>query len=444
MRYSVTRGLQRAGYVVEDVDSGARAVERFDACRHDVAVLDLKMPGRDGLDVLRHIQTRDPETVVILMTAYGTIATAVEAMRGGAFEYVTKPFELEELELLIDRALAQRSTLRENRDLRELIDTRTGHAGLVGQSAAMRAVFDRIDRLRASDATVLIRGESGTGKELVARAIHMGSPRAGGEFVAINCAAVPESLFENELFGHEPGAFTGASTRKSGLCGRAAGGTLFLDEVSETPVSVQAKLERFLEDRRVVRLGGSEPVEIDVRICAATNRDLEQLVADGRFRREMFYRLDVVRIDLPPLRERREDIPALIEHLLGRLRRSGRSELVGFSVEAAIALAGYDWPGNVRQLQNMLERLSVMNPGRAHLDLEDLSDEIVDPRGSVTAAPPSEYKGAVEGFERDYLCRLLDATRGNISEVARISGLSRGHLHRKIRQLGIEAAEFRP
>lgn len=442
MRYFVAHGLERHGFEVEAVDNGAAATERFDARSHDVAVLDLRMPGLDGIEVLRHIHNRDPEAIVILITAFGSIASAVEAMKLGAFEYVTKPFEIDELVLLIDRAIGQRTTLRENRDLRQLVDTRTEYAGLIGQSAAMRAVFDRIDLLRNSDATVLIRGESGTGKELVARAIHMESRRAHGQFVAINCAAIPPNLFENELFGHEPGAYTGATTPKAGLCSRADGGTLFIDEVSEMPLATQAKLERFLQEKSILRLGGSKPIKVDVRVCAATNKDLEQLVAEQTLRREFYFRLNVVGIQLPALRERREDVPALIDHFLGRMRSEGRCELQGFSVEAALALSRYDWPGNVRELQNTLERLAVMNPGREVLDVADLPTELVDLRLSEVSARPA-FKDAVQDFERHYFTQLLQNTRGNISEVARISGLSRGHLHRKIKQLGIEVGEYR-
>ncbi|MHC4898111.1 MAG: sigma-54-dependent transcriptional regulator [Planctomycetota bacterium] len=364
MRYFVSRGLERHGFVVDAVDNGTAAIERFDAHPHDVAVLDLRMPGRDGIEVLRHIHNRDPETIVIVITAFGSIASAVEAMKLGAFEYVTKPFEIDELILLIDRAISHRTTVREHRDLRQLVDTRTEHAGLVGQSAAMRAVFDRINLLRNSDATVLIRGESGTGKELVARAIHMESRRASGQFVAVNCAAIPQSLFENELFGHEPGAYTGATTPKAGLCSRADGGTLFIDEVSQMPLAAQAKLERFLQDKSVQRLGASQPVEVDVRVCAATGKDLEQLVAEDKFRREFYFRLNVIAIQLPALRERREDVPALIDHFLNRMRGEGPCDLQGFTVDAALAMGRYNWPGNVRELQNTLERLVVMNPGR--------------------------------------------------------------------------------
>jgi len=442
MRYFVSRGLERHGFVVDVVDNGTAATERYDAHPHDVAVLDLRMPGLDGIGVLRHIRNRDPEAIVILITAFGSIASAVEAMKLGAFEYVTKPFEIDELVLLIDRAIGHRRTVRENRDLRQIVDTRTEYAGLIGQSAAMRAVFDRIDLLRNSDATVLIRGESGTGKELVARAIHMESRRANGEFVAINCAAIPQNLFENELFGHEPGAYTGATTSKAGLCSRADGGTLFIDEVSEMPLAAQAKLERFLQEKSILRLGGSEPVKVDVRVCAATNKDLEQLVAEHEFRKEFYFRLNVIGIQLPALRERREDVPALIDHFLNRMRSEGRCDLQGFTVDAALALSRYDWPGNVRELQNTLERVVVMNPGRELLDVTDLPAELVDPRLSEVSSR-SAFKEAVQDFERHYFTRLLETTAGNISEVARISGLSRGHLHRKIKQLGIEAGGYR-
>ncbi|MGA1526148.1 MAG: sigma-54-dependent transcriptional regulator, partial [Planctomycetota bacterium] len=347
MRFFVRRALERDGYAVEAFDSGDRAARAFEARPFDAAVVDLKMPGIDGLQVLERLRAADPEAVVILMTGHATIRSAVDAMRGGAFDYITKPFEVDELLLVVERALAHRATLRENRELRRLVDARTALGGLIGQSPAMRAVFDTIEQLRESDATVLIRGDSGTGKELVARAVHAASSRSGGPFVPIQCAAIPEALFESELFGHEPGAFTGAVSQRRGLLEKADGGTLFVDEIGDLSLPVQAKLERALQERELLRLGGTTPIPVDFRVLAATNRDLEAMVRDGAFRQELYWRLNVVPLLLPPLRDRREDVPLLVDHFLQlAVERLGVGRKT-MTMEAMILLARPAWPGNV-------------------------------------------------------------------------------------------------
>jgi DNA-binding NtrC family response regulator len=448
MRFFVRGGLMRAGYLVEAVASGDQAIAAYEARPFDLAVLDLKMPGADGLQVLAALRGTDPDAAVIVMTAHGTIRSAVDAIRGGAFDYVTKPFELDELLLAVERALGHRATLRENRELRKLVDPRTGLGGLVGQSPALRAVFGLIERLGGSDATVLITGESGTGKELVARALHARSSRAGGPFVTMQCAAVPVALFESELFGHEAGAFTGAVKRRRGLLEKAHGGTLFLDEVADMAPGAQAKLERALSEREIVPLGGSEAIPVDIRVVAATNRDLEALVREQAFRQELYWRLNVVPIHLPPLRERREDVPLLVDHFLARATERlgvGRKTM---AMDAMILLARQPWSGNVRELQNLVERLAVLHPDCDELGLDDLPEEL-----RATAPPRSEadpaalglvpYPDALLQFERRYLEQLFARTGGNITEAARLAGLSRGHLHRKARQVGVEAERFR-
>jgi DNA-binding NtrC family response regulator len=447
MRFYLKRSLSRRGYEVETFESGDQAIEGCEARRFDVAVVDLKMPGADGIEVLSRIRAADPEALVIIMTAYGTIRSAVDAMRQGAFDYITKPFEIDELLLLIERALAQRATLRENRELRRIIDNRKAYGGLIGQSPAMLAVYQTIDLLRQSSATVLITGESGTGKELLARAIHLHSDRADGSFVPINCAALPENLLESELFGYEIGAFTGAVKRKRGLVELAHGGTLFFDEISEISDNAQVKLLRFLQERKFTPLGGTNSVQVDLRIISVTNRDIQQMVAEARFRQDLYWRLNVVPVHLPPLRERREDIPVLVSHFLERFQKPDEGALNGFSRDAMILLSGYPWPGNVRELENTIERMVVLHSDKEMLDVEDIPKAIrerAEPRARpLLSGDLIPYPEALSAFEREYLANLFKQTKGNVSQAARLSGISRSNLHQKIKQLDIDPSRFR-
>ena len=447
MRYFLKRSLERRGFSVETAAGGDEAIRLIGERSFDLAVVDLKMPGADGIEVLAGARAADPEAMVIIMTAYGTVRSAVDAMRKGAFDYITKPFENEELFLLIDRALAQRATLRENRELRQIVDNRSAYAGLVGQSRAMRAVYQTIDMLAESSATVLITGESGTGKELVARAVHFHSRRPRGEIVAINCAAVPDSLVENELFGHESGAFTGAGERKRGLVARADGGTLFLDEISEITPGSQVKLLRFLQEREYTPLGSTEPVSVDLRVIAATNRDLEAAVEEGSFRQDLFWRLKVVPITLPPLRRRREDIPVLVSHFLEQYRKPSEPAPKEIDLDAMMLLTNYSWPGNVRELQNTIERMVVMNADRETLGVEEIPASLRDnSRADHRKFLPDSsmpYKKALRVYELDYVPDLLEQTGGNISKAAEQAGLSRKHLYEKIKKLGLDPNSFR-
>ncbi len=448
MRFYLKRSLAKRGYAVDDVDSGEAAIAAHEARPYDIALVDWKMPGTDGLEVVERVRQSQPDAIVIVMTGHGTIASAVEAMRRGAFDYITKPFELDELLILLERGLEQRATRRENRELRTLVDSRSVYGALIGQSPSMRAVYQAIDLLETSDATVLITGESGTGKELVARAIHLNSRRVAGNFVALHCAALPDNLLENELFGHVAGAYTGAEQVKRGLVERADGGTLFLDEVGEITLHSQVKLLRFLQEREFTPLGGSEPVSVDLRIVAATNKDLEAAVGQSAFREDLFWRLNVVPIELPPLRERREDIPVLVNHFIERYRLKGQPSVGSLSVDAMIRLTNYKWPGNVRQLENVVERLIVLHAQEAELQVEHLPDEIRHADGSPNASVsvvehPTRYDEALVAFERGYLSQILERTGGNVSEAARISGLSRPNLHRKAKQLELDLDRFR-
>ncbi|MBL8747840.1 MAG: sigma-54-dependent Fis family transcriptional regulator [Planctomycetes bacterium] len=444
MRHFVQRGLRRLGHAVAVVDDGEGAVAAWRREPFDLAVLDLKMPGTDGMAALHRIRAADPEATIVLMTAHGTVAIAVEAMHAGAADFVLKPFSIEELQVRLGRALALRRAKAENRQLRAMIEPADGGAGLVGQSPAMRELLRQLDLLRTSDATVLIAGESGTGKGLVAKALHLGSARAGQPFVAMNCAAVPDTLVESELFGHEPGAFTGARAGKTGLLSRAHRGTLFLDEIADMSPAAQAKIERFLQEREFLPLGATKAVHVDVRVVAATNRDLPALAATGRFRPELLWRLDVVGLRVPPLRERREDVPLLLAQNLRRLARPGAPS-ARIAPEAAAALAEYDWPGNVRQLENVVERMVVMAGERAMLEVGDLPPEIrggTDAAGDV-APPADDYESARVRFDRLYFDDLLRRCGGSITAAAQRSGISRGHLHRRLRELGCDAGAAR-
>ena len=433
MRFFVRRGLSRLGFDVDVHADGPAALAALGDAPFDALVVDYKMPGMDGLEVLRTARARDGEIAILVMTAHGTIETAVEAMRLGADDFVTKPFEIDELRIAIQRSVERR---RGGADP-------GGELGLIGISPAMRELRAAVERLGGSDVTVLLTGESGTGKEVVARALHAGSARAGGPFVALHCAALPQTLFESELFGHEQGAFTGAEQRRIGKLERADGGVLFLDEITEIDLAAQAKLGRFLQDRSFVPLGGSETRTVDVRIVAASNRDPAELVERGEFRRELYFRLNVVPLRVPPLRERRDDVPVLAQFFAERACRNVGVALGRFSDAALAALSGYDWPGNVRELENVVQRVVVLHAGKEEFGVADLPEEFAATVSDVDGLETRAWQEAVAGFEKQYLEELCRKTHGNVSEAARIAGLSRGHLHRKIKQLGIDPDRYR-
>lgn len=436
MRHFLQRGLRRLGHQVDTAVDGHDAVRQWQAGRYDAAVLDLMMPDCDGLQALAAIRAYSPTALVLLMTAHGSVATAVQAMHQGAADYVAKPFTLDELWLRLERALEQRRTSTENQTLRAALASGDSWHGIVGQSPAMLALRQQLELVRNAQATVLLTGESGTGKGMVAKALHLASERHQQPFVALNCAAVPDTLVESELFGHEPGAFTGAQQRREGLLQRAHRGTLFLDEIADMSLPAQAKIERFLTEREFVPLGGQKSIAVDVRIVAASNRDLQELSRQGRFRPELLWRLDVLSLCVPPLRERREDIPVLVGHILHRLG-DGRAA-VQIAPEALGALCAYDWPGNVRELENVLERMVVLAGGRSMLGIGDLPVEVRLDSGAEAAADDS-YEAARNRFDRLYFTALLERAGGSITAAARLAGLSRGHLHRRLRELGCDA-----
>ena len=444
MRHFLDRGLRRAGYDVTTAASGDEALRRWDAAPCDLAVLDLRMPDGDGLATLAQLRSRAPDAAVVLMTAHGSVASAVEAMHLGAADFLAKPFPIEELLLRVERALQVAATKRERSELRTLVAAPDAGVGMVTQSPAMAELRRQVDLLGASDATVLLTGESGVGKGLVAKALHLRSPRAGGPFVAMNCAAVPDTLFESELFGHEAGAFTGARAKKAGLLQRAHGGTLFLDEIGDMSLAAQAKIERFLVDREFLPLGAQAPVRVDVRVLAASNRDLPAMAQAATFRPELLWRLDVVSLRVPPLRERRSDVPALVAQTLQRLARDG-APVRTLSPDAMAALTAYDWPGNVRELENLVERMVVFAGPRAELGVADLPADVL---GRADAVPPSDpsddpYEAARVRFDRIYFTNLLKRCGGSITAAADRSGISRGHLHRRLRELELDVETIR-
>jgi len=432
-------GLQRAlqdRYNVLLAEDSQKAVQTLESAPVDVMLTDLRMPGVDGMGLLRRAMSLSNPPVCIMMTAYGSIENAVQAMQAGAYHYVTKPVNLDELELVIQRALHSRRIETENVNLHEQIDRKYGLENLIGESSTMRQLFETVQQVAPSRATVLITGETGTGKELIAKAIHNLSPRKNGPFIAVHAAALPSTLLESELFGHEKGAFTGAMERRTGRFELADGGTLFLDEVSELEPPIQVKLLRVLEERAFERVGGSKTLQVDVRLVAATNKDLKKLVTEGKFRDDLFYRLSVVAVDLPPLRERRDDIPLLVKAFLDEFSRENNKQVRELTPEALNVLLAYDWPGNVRELRNAIEQMVVL-ARTERLTVRDLPAAI---RGSADLTKINVVRAGmtVEEAERQLIVQALKETEGNRTKAAQKIGISRRTLHRKLKEFGIE------
>jgi DNA-binding NtrC family response regulator len=452
--------LGRAGYEVLLAGSGDEALARLAEQSFDLVLTDLALGhGASGLDVLREVKRVRPETVVVMITAHGSEKIAVEAMKAGAEDYVPKPFDNEEIRLVVQRALERTRMAREHRELLERVQRQYAFESLIGSGPAMQRVFETIRKVAETDLTVLVRGESGTGKELVAQALHNRSQRRNRPFVAVNCAAISRELVESELFGHEKGAFTGADARRQGRFEVADGGTIFLDEIGDMPLETQAKVLRVLQERSFERVGGTKPLQVDVRVVAATHRNLEEEVRQGRFREDLYYRLRVVEVELPPLRDRTSDVPALALRFLEQVNERLGREKQRFSEAALAKLARQRWPGNVRELRNAIEQASVLASGTL-IDEGDL--RVGEPLGVATTAsapaatradapacaagdalPFAEAKRrAVEGFEREFLLRALRAHDGNISRAAESIGMVRQSLQQKIRELDLRSEDW--
>ena len=438
--------LTRERYEVELAESAERALEMLRANEYDLVLTDLALGrGANGMDVLKAAKEIRSGIAVVMITAHGSEKIAVEAMKAGADDYVPKPFDNDEIRVVVRRSLERHRLERENRLLREQIQRDYGFDKMIGSGRSMQSVFETVQKVAETDLTVLVRGESGTGKELVAQALHNVSGRQQKPFVAVNCAAINRELVESELFGHEKGAFTGADSRRKGRFEFADGGTIFLDEIGDMGPETQAKVLRVLQEKTLERVGGNQPVEVDVRVVAATHRDLEKLVEEGSFREDLYYRLRVVEVELPPLRDRAEDIPALADRFLTQVaeRLERRKKLLSDS--ALARLARYGWPGNVRELRNALEQAAVLSSGET-IEVEDLRlDEAKAPPGDApsTAVVFSDAKRQhVERFERDYLLRALRENDGNVSRTAQAIGMVRQSLQQKIRELDLRSEDW--
>jgi DNA-binding NtrC family response regulator len=434
-------GLSQALADNYDVSLAASADEAFnlmDAQPFDVILTDLRMPGKSGLKIIDRALALQNKPAVLMMTAYGNIDTAVEAMRRGAVDFLTKPVNIERLDVLIRRALKAKSLEVEVQQLHERLDDKFNLDGIIGESPLLKDVIERVKKVAQSKATILIEGESGTGKELIAQAIHQSSPRARGPFIAVHCAALSESLLESELFGHEKGSFTGATERRVGRFESADGGTLFLDEIGEISASIQVKLLRFLETKAIDRVGGSKTIELDVRLVTATNRNLEQLVREGKFREDLYFRLDVVRFVMPPLRQRPEDVPALIAHFIRLFSQENGVPPIEVEPGAMKTLQAYAWPGNIRELRNFCENAVVLRKGGklSEFDLDPRFRGSPPPAQSSNATPDAATSPtlSVEQNEKRILREALIKSRGNRTKAAELMGISRRTLHRKLTQ----------
>jgi DNA-binding NtrC family response regulator len=440
MRDSLREVLSRAGYRVRAFGVPAEALAALSAGGYDMLITDMKMPGMDGLEVLAQARRTSPSLAVVVITAYGTVETAVEAMRRGAFDYIQKPFKPEEIEVLAARALEHRRLVVENEYLRSEVRAQWSPDEVIGRDGGLSAAWAEIQKVARTNATVLIRGETGTGKELVARAIHYGSERAARPFVRVNCAALSAGLLESELFGHEKGAFTGAHSERIGRFELADGGSLLLDEVSEMSADLQGKLLRVLQEREFERVGSSESRRADVRVIATSNRDLEKCIAEGKFRQDLFFRLSVVPIAIPPLRQRKGDLPALVEHFLRRFAREIGSRFQSASREALQTLAAYDWPGNVRELANVIERAAVLHQdvelGRAHIEASLLPAAAA--RGVSAADGPAVQ--SLSDLERGAIIAAYRHFGGERRKIAEALGISERTLREKLRKYKEEGA----
>jgi two-component system response regulator HydG len=426
------------GYEISEADDGDTAIQMVHGRPYDLILMDIRMIKVSGLEALAEIKAYNPAIPVIIMTAYSSVETAVEGLKKGAYDYLTKPLDFDELRLAMERAMDHSHLKEENRLLRETLGTQFDYRNIIGRSTAMVKLLETVAQVAPSEATVLITGESGTGKELIAGAIHFNSPRKAGPFVKINCAALTETLLESELFGHEKGAFTGAHRRREGRFLLADGGSLFLDEVSAMSLAMQVKLLRVLQEREITRVGGEEVIKVDVRVIAATNKDLIQEIEENRFREDLYYRVNVVALNVPRLREREEDIPLLTQHFLGMFAEKNQKKIKGLTPQAMDRLLKYEWPGNVRELMNAIERAVVLSRSE-YLDQEDLpmvvKDEDSEGLGLLTESTvPADLP--LDEVEKATILKTLEACGGNKSEAARRLGITRKTLHKKLKKYG--------
>ncbi|MFN0150064.1 MAG: sigma-54-dependent transcriptional regulator [bacterium] len=431
--------LKKERYDVTTVSSYNEAVEKAKETTFHAAITDINMPGRDGLDVLKSLKEIDASLPVIILTAYASQQTAIAAVNRGAFYYLTKQAKNEEIKLVLQKALEHRSLKEENALLKQELKVRHGERKIIGSSPKIEQVFRLVQRVANSDSTILLTGESGVGKELIARDLHYSSTRCEGPFVSINCGALPETLLESELFGHVRGSFTGAVRDKEGLFAVAKGGTFLLDEIGETSPAIQVKLLRVLQEREIIPVGGTKPVEVDVRLVAATNADLEKQITEGRFRADLYYRLNVIPIFVPPLRERRDDIPLLVEHFLRSCDRGGRKTI---SPEALELLVAYDWPGNVRELENIVERMVILQESDA-LGVDDLPKKICKPWSEDESLKLDSPLLSLDEVERRHLLRVLNETGWQKRKAAQVLGINASTLYRKLQRFGFEKEKLK-
>ena len=439
LRITIADALRKEGWNVDVVEDGAKALALFERHRHDLVLTDLLMPAVDGIELLQQVKKVQPATTVVIITAHGSVESAVEAMRHGAADFITKPFSMVQLVLRLNNVCSFKQLKEQNLRLQEQLEKRYAFGNIIGKSKAMQEVFELIRVVADSDANVLVQGESGSGKELVASAVHYNSSRRSRPYVKVSCASLPESLLESELFGYERGAFTGASERRIGRFEAASGGTLFLDEIGDLPLSFQVKLLRVLQERQIERLGSQRPIDIDVRIVAASLRPLEAEIAEGRFREDLFFRINTVTVHLPPLRERKEDIPILAAAFLGEFSRDRGRSIEGFSDDVLEAFEAYRWPGNVRELRNVVERAALFCK-RQRITLDDVPPALLTAGRSPRRAPATQamtLQEAVERAEVETIRAALAATEGRRGEAAQLLGVSRKTLWEKAKHYGL-------
>lgn len=431
VRESLLSWFEKYGHKVEGASSGLEALEKLEKVPFDILFVDIKMPGMDGIQLLGKVKEEYPDTTVIIMTAYGSIETAVEAMKMGATDYLLKPFKPDQLSLVMEKIAHQSKLAAEFRYLRGQLEEKTRFENIIGQSPAMEDIFRLIPEVAQSDSSILILGETGTGKELVAKAIHAKSKRSRGPFIAINCGAMPDTLLESELFGHQKGAFTGATHPRKGFLEVVSGGTLFLDEIGEISPKMQVDLLRVLEEKKITRVGDRQPVDVDFRLISATRRDLEKEVAKANFREDFFYRVNVITLHVPPLRERKEDIPLLVQHFLQKYSHETTKKVDHITGEATELLKGYDWPGNVRELENAIERAVVLSKSRT-LRSEDFS--FLRP----SLAPAASRPQSLRAMEKEYIQEILTECGWNITKASKILDINRVTLHKMIKRYNLQ------